>query len=223
MAAAGRTDAGVHATGQVASFSTEAVRPEKAWRLGSNSHLPPGISVAWVRAVPADFHARFSALSRRYLYVYAEEPPQALGRDQWWAGVPLDDEAMHGAAQALLGEQDFSAVRAAGCQSTTPWRCVNRVSVSRFGDLVVLDIEANAFLLHMVRNIASMLAQVGRRKRPEGWVGDLLLGRDRRVLGPTAPPQGLYLAHVIYPQELGLPGGRLPPPLRALGGFEALL
>ena len=222
VVAAGRTDSGVHATAQVASFATDVVRPEKAWRLGSNSHLPKGLSVAWARAVPTNFHARFSALSRRYLYVYAEESPQALGRSQWWSGPTLDDHAMHRAAQALLGEQDFSAVRAAGCQSPTAWRNVHRISVSRYGDLVVLDIEANAFLLHMVRNTASMLAQVGRSERPASWVSDLLLGRDRSLLGPTAPPQALYLAHVSYPPELGLPGGRLPPVLRALGGFEAL-
>lgn len=129
---------------------------------------------------------------------------------------------MHIAAQALLGEQDFSAVRAAGCQSPTPWRCVHKVAVSRFGDLVVLDIEANAFLLHMVRNIASMLAQVGRGDQPATWVGDLLAAKNRSTLGPTAPPQALYLAQVRYPPEYDLPGGRLPPVLRALGDFSAL-
>ncbi len=222
VAAAGRTDAGVHATSQVASFTTNAQRLEKAWRLGTNAHLPEGVSVAWARPVPADFHARYSALARRYLYLYAEEAPSALGRSQWWAGAPLNSDAMHRAAQALLGEQDFSAVRAAACQSPTPWRCVHRVAVSRFGDLVVLDIEANAFLLHMVRNIASMLAQVGRGERPEGWVAQLLAGRDRGPLGVTAPPQALYLTQVSYAPDLALPGGRLPPPLRALRDFTAL-
>lgn len=222
VAAAGRTDAGVHATCQVASFTTSIERPERAWHLGCNSHLPAGVSVAWAQRVPLDFHARFSALSRRYLYVYAEEAPSALGQAQWWSGPKLDNQAMHAAAQALLGEQDFSAVRAAGCQSQTPWRCVHRVSVSRFGDLVVLDIQANAFLLHMVRNIASMLAQVGRAEQQVSWVSELLAGKDRSKLGPTAPPQGLYLAQISYASELGLPGGRLPPPLRALSSFDAL-
>lgn len=212
----------MHATSQVVSFTTPAQRLEKAWRLGTNSHLPDGVSVAWARAVPADFHARYSALSRRYIYLYAEETPSALGRGQWWAGAPLDADAMHRAGQALLGEQDFSAVRAAGCQSPTPWRCVHRLVVARFGDLIALDIEANAFLLHMVRNIASMLAQVGRGERGESWVAELLAGKDRAPLGATAPPQALYLAQVSYAPELGLPGGRLPPPLRALRDFSAL-
>jgi len=222
VAAAGRTDAGVHATSQVVSFSTRAQRPEKAWRLGVNAHLPADVSVAWARPVPSEFHARYSALARRYVYVYAEEAPSALGSSQWWAGAPMDSDAMHRTAQALLGEQDFSAVRAAGCQSPTPWRCVHRVAVTRFGDLIVLDIEANAFLLHMVRNIASMLAQVGRGKRPASWVTELLAGKDRAPLGVTAPPQGLYLVHVSYPLDLELPGGRLPPPLRALRDFTVL-
>ena len=221
--AAGRTDAGVHATSQVVSFSTPVERPERAWRLGVNSHLPAGINVHWAQSVPESFHARFSALSRRYLYLYVDEPESALGLAQWWS-VPhaLDADAMHQAAQALLGEQDFSAVRAAGCQSPTAWRCVHRVSVGRYGALTVLDIEANAFLLHMVRNIATLLAQIGSGNRPIAWVSDLLASGDRRLLGPTAPPQGLYLAEVRYPPELRVPAGRLPPPLRGLGSFGAL-
>lgn len=224
IAAAGRTDARVHATAQVASFTTTAPRPERAWQRGANSHLPADVSIVWARQVPADFHARFSALARRYLYLYAaEQVPSALGRGQWWSGPELDARAMHQAAQALLGEQDFSAVRAAGCQSPTAWRCVHRVSVSTFGRLTVLDIEANAFLLHMVRNIASMLQQVGNGTRALDWPSHLLRGRDRRELGPTAPPQALYLAAVHYDPVLALPGLRLPPPLLGLSGPEALM
>ena len=179
--------------------------------------------MAWAQAVPEDFHARLSALSRRYLYLfYDAAQPMALGDSQWWGVGKLDVAAMHQAAQSLLGEQDFSAVRAAGCQSPTAWRCIHRVSVSRFGQLIVLDIEANAFLLHMVRNIASMLAQVGLTKKGVGWPAQLLRGKDRTQLGPTAPPQGLYLAAVRYPAELGLPGLRLPPPLVALSGSALL-
>jgi len=217
VAAAGRTDAGVHATSQVASFVTHARRPERAWLQGVNSQLPTAASVVWARAVPMGFHARFSARARRYLYLYFEETvPSALGRDQWWSCRELDVDAMHQSAQSLLGEQDFSAVRAAGCQSPTPWRCVHRVSVVRTGRLVVLDIEANAFLLHMVRNIASMLQQVGRSSQDTGWPAKLLAGKDRTQLGATAPPDGLYLASVRYDPELGLPGLRLPPALAAL-------
>lgn len=224
VAAAGRTDAGVHATAQVASFTTTAQRPDRAWQLGVNSHLPAGVSISWVRQTPADFHARFSALARRYLYVFAaERVPSALGGGQWWSGPSLDVASMHQAAQALLGEQDFSAVRAAGCQSPTAWRCVHRVSVTSFGRLTVLDIEANAFLLHMVRNIASMLQQVGVGARGVDWPAKLLRAGDRRELGPTGPPQGLYLAAVRYDPALELPGLQLPPPLRALSGPAALI
>lgn len=181
------------------------------------------MKVAWAQAVPEDFHARFSALSRRYLYLFNDaSQPMALGESQWWTVGQLDVAAMHQGAQSLLGEQDFSAVRAAGCQSPTAWRCIHRVAVARFGQLVVLDIEANAFLLHMVRNIASMLVQVGLAKKDVSWTAQLLQGKDRSQLGPTAPPQGLYLAAVRYPAELGLPGLRLPPPLVALSGSPLL-
>lgn len=224
VAAAGRTDAGVHATSQVVSFVTNSIRPERAWLQGVNSNLPAYVSVVWAKLVPADFHARFSAVARRYLYLYREEAvPSAIGRGQWWSARQLDTDAMHQSAQALLGEQDFTSVRAAGCQSPTPWRCVHRVSVVRCGALVVLDIEANAFLLHMVRNIASMLAQVGAGSRDAGWPAALLAAKDRTTLGPTAPSQGLYLAQVRYEPVLGLPGLRLPPTLAALAGRNILI
>jgi len=224
LAAAGRTDAGVHATSQVVSFVTEATRPERAWLQGVNSHLPAHASVVWAQPVPTNFHARFSAVARRYLYIFREEPaPSALGRNQWWSTRELDADAMHQSGQALLGEQDFSAVRAAGCQSPTPWRCVHRVSVVRSGSLVVLDIEANAFLLHMVRNIASMLHQVGTGRHDIDWPAELLAAKDRTALGPTAPAQGLYLAQVRYEPVLGLPGLRLPPPLAVLAGRNILV
>jgi len=224
IAAAGRTDAGVHATSQIASFTTRAVRPERAWIRGANSNLPDGVSVVWAQPVATDFHARFSALARRYLYLYGQEStPSALGRNQWWSCRALDADAMHRAAQSLLGEQDFSAVRAAGCQSATPWRCVHRVSVAQMGQLIVLDIEANAFLLHMVRNIASMLQQVGTESRDVRWPEALLADKDRAALGPTAPPQGLYLVEVRYNPMFGLPGLRLPPPLAPLAARNTLV
>ncbi|MGI9325141.1 MAG: tRNA pseudouridine(38-40) synthase TruA [Pseudomonadales bacterium] len=223
----GRTDAGVHATAQVAHFETSAERPDKAWHRGVNALLPESVQVRWAQQVPDSFHARFSASARRYQYLYVD--PEALaplmGR-QAWRCERLDSDSMHRAAQILLGEQDFSAVRAAGCQSQTAMRCVHRVSVSRHHNLVVLDIQANAFLLHMVRNIARALFEVGSAARPKSWLEALLAGRDRTALGATAPPQGLYLVQVQYPLTVtagaGLPPGQPAPLLQALGDLRSL-
>ncbi|MEM1432948.1 MAG: tRNA pseudouridine(38-40) synthase TruA [Pseudomonadota bacterium] len=215
LTAAGRTDAGVHATGQVVHFDSLAERPLRAWVRGTNSKLPASVRVRWARQVDSCFHARFSAVARRYIYLFSDDSmglPQVL--KQTWSGPALDAPAMHRAAQALLGEQDFSAVRAAGCQSATPMRFVQQVVVQRLGALVVLDISANAFVLHMVRNIASALRQVGLGQRPEGWLMALLAGRDRRVLGPTAPPQGLSLVDVRY-AEADAAEALLPQPTGA--------
>jgi tRNA pseudouridine38-40 synthase len=224
LAPAGRTDTGVHATGQVIGFSTSVERPLKAWVRGANALLPPTVKVTWARAVDADFHARFSAVARRYIYLYAEsayehEATSPLLRGQALELRRLDDEAMHRAAQALLGEQDFSAVRGAGCQSRSGFRCVHRISVRRVGPLIALDITANAFLLHMVRNIAGVLQQVGEGTRPEAWVGALLDAGDRTRAGRTAPAHGLYLVQVHYP-GYDFPPSQLPPLLRVLGGLD---
>ena len=218
--AAGRTDAGVHATGQVVAFDAPAERPLSAWVRGSNALSPPGVAVLWARSVPPGFHPRFQATARRYMYLFADTvaaSPLLAGRVVF--SRPLNDEAMHRAAQALLGEQDFSAFRAAACQSRTARRCVHRVSVYRAGDFVIIDITANAFLLHMVRNIAGSLARVGLGSEGPEWIRALLAGRDRSRAAPTAPPDGLYLVDVRYP-DLDLPGGRPPPLLRALGDLS---
>ena len=197
--AAGRTDAGVHASGQIAGFSTQADRPVAQWLRGVNGLTSDDIHVAWIRQVSADFHPRFDAVSRRYTYLFHDQ-----GRDNAflnhlaWCTDPLDDTAMHTAAQVLLGEHDFSSFRGAGCQSHTPMRRVDRCEVRREGDWVVMNIEANAFLLHMVRNIASALHQVGQGAGRE-FLRELLLRRDRQELGITGPAQGLYLAEVSYP------------------------
>lgn len=213
IAAAGRTDAGVHATGQVVSFRTSAERPLDAWRRGVSSLTPDTIGIVWARATES-FHARYDAVWRRYVYVYsdaAEKPVIHRGLVAW-CQTPLDPERMHVAAQCLVGEQDFSAFRAAGCQSKTPYRNVQAIRVARVNGYVAIDITANAFLLHMVRNIAGALRAVGIGELREMDLRELLSERDRSRAPPTAPPQGLYLVGVGYP---GMDMPVCPPPLIA--------
>ena len=204
---AGRTDTGVHGFCQVVHFDAPVTRSAKAWVLGGNGNLPHDVRLHWAMAVPEEFHARFSAQARRYRYVIANTPvrPALLGGQVTWQRQPLDTQLMHREAQCLLGEQDFSAFRAAACQSTSPMRDVRAVTVSRAGDLVVIDITANAFVHHMVRNIAGSLMAVGSGRRPEGWLVQLLAGRDRTVAAETAAPHGLYLVDVEYAPGFGLP------------------
>lgn len=220
LTAAGRTDTGVHATYQVVAFDPPTERPLDAWVRGTNALSPSAVAVLWAVEVPDDFHPRFQATARRYMYLFYDlEPVSPLLTGRVTFSRPLADEQMHKAAQVMLGEQDFSAFRAAGCQSRTPMRAVHQISVSRVGGFVLLDITANAFLLHMVRNIAGSLWEVGLgRQRPE-WIRALLGGRDRSLAAPTAPPDGLYLVDVRYPQQ-SLPPGRPPAVLRALGGLD---
>ncbi|WJW74514.1 tRNA pseudouridine(38-40) synthase TruA [Thiohalobacter sp. IOR34] len=203
---AGRTDTGVHATAQVAHFDTEAVRELHSWLLGGNSNLPPAVSITWVKAVAADFHARFSARGRQYRYVILNRlaRPALLHQRVCWEHRPLDVAAMQAAARALLGEHDFSAFRAVGCQARHAVRTLHRLELARSGDFIYLDIEANAFLHHMVRNIAGTLMAVGRGDRPVDWVAEVLAGRDRTLGGVTAPAAGLYFVHVHYPEDYGL-------------------
>jgi tRNA pseudouridine38-40 synthase len=222
IVAAGRTDAGVHATGQVVGFETSVDRPLSAWVRGVNALAPAAVKVQWAQAVDESFHARYSAAARRYQYLFAEgQTPSPLLGPYATPVVELDQEAMHRAAQALLGEHDFTSFRAAGCQSLSAHRCVHRISVGRWGPLVVVDVTANAFLLHMVRNIAGALLWVGQGRREESWLAQALQRRDRTLIGPTAPPQGLYLVDVSYP-DYRLPPGKPPALLRALGGLDRL-
>ena len=204
---AGRTDAGVHARCQVVHFDTHAERAERAWVLGATTRLPRAVAVLWARTVPDDFHARFSARARRYRYVILNRAvrPALEARFVAWERVPLDAGAMHAAAQALLGEQDFSSFRAVSCQSPHARRNVTEINVRREAERVVVEIEANAFLHHMVRNIVGSLLQVGRGEQPAGWIAELLAARDRNVAGVTAPPQGLTFLGPRYPAEWGLP------------------
>ncbi|MCF1428894.1 MAG: tRNA pseudouridine(38-40) synthase TruA [Shewanella sp.] len=204
---AGRTDAGVHATGQVVHFDTQAVRKEGAWTLGVNAHLPDGIAVRWANPVDDEFHARFSAIARRYRYIiYNHNFRPGIHRH----GVShyhgeIDEKRMHMAAQALLGEQDFTSFRAVQCQSRTPFRNVHRVSVIRQGMYIIVDITANAFLHHMVRNIVGALLEIGLGNQPLDWMRTLLDLKDRTLAAATAKPHGLYLVDVSYPERFALP------------------
>lgn len=204
---AGRTDAGVHAAAQVVHFDSEAVRGERAWRLGANTYLPADVSVVWVREVAPHFHARYSALARSYQYLIFNRdsrPGLATGRATW-ERRPLDAPRMHAAAQVLVGEHDFSAFRAIECQARSPVRRVENIDVTRRGEWITLDITANAFLHHMVRNVAGLLMSVGQGDSPPERVAAVLATRDRKANAATAPPDGLYLAAVRYPAEFGLP------------------
>jgi tRNA pseudouridine38-40 synthase len=204
---AGRTDAGVHAIGQVVHFDSDAARSERGFRLGANSYLPEDIAVTWLREVPGHFHARFGALARSYRYVIQNResrPALAQGRATW-ERRPLDTVRMHEAAQVLLGEHDFSAFRAVECQAKSPLRRMESLSVARNGEWVSIDVTANAFLHHMVRNITGLLLAVGTGDSPPARVASVLAGRDRTASAATAPADGLYFVTVRYPAELGLP------------------
>lgn len=204
---AGRTDAGVHAVQQVVHFDSTARRSARSWLLGGNSRLPLDVSLRWVVPVDAGFHARHSALARRYCYLILNDTARSAlldGRANW-IHAPLDAERMHRAAQCLLGEHDFSAFRGAMCQSSTPWRCVTDIAVQRRGQRLLIEVRANAFLHHMVRNIVGSLIEVGKGRRPECWLAELLAGRDRRAAGMTAAAEGLYFVTPDYPPEFRIP------------------
>lgn len=204
---AGRTDSGVHATGQVVHFDTHSRRPDAAWTLGVNANLPEDIAVRWVVPVPANFHARFSATARRYRYIIYNHPLRSalLGHRLTQYYHPLDAPAMARAGQCLLGENDFTSFRSLHCQSSSPWRNVHYLHVTRQGQYVLVDLKANAFMHHMVRNIVGSLLDIGGGNRPESWIAELLACRDRAQTGATAPPDGLYLVAVEYPSHFALP------------------
>ncbi len=204
---AGRTDAGVHALAQVAHFESSAKRSARSWVYGANTHLPLDVSALWAVQVPATFHARYSALSRTYRYVILNRSTRsAIGRMRvWWVHAPLDHERMAAAATLLVGEHDYSAFRSSDCQSPTPIRRVEAIQVRRSEAYVIIEARANAFLHHMVRNIAGVLIRIGTGEAAVGWAREVLEGRDRRLGGVTAPAGGLYLLEVRYPPEFGLP------------------
>jgi len=204
---AGRTDARVHALGQVVHFDSDASRPLHAWMLGANAKLPPDVSVIWAHAVSGDFSARFSARARSYRYLILDRRARpALYRARVaWGTRPLDVEGMREAGGYLLGEHDFSAFRAAACQARSSVRTLYQLDVVRHGAVIAIEVRANAFLQHMVRNIAGVLIAVGMQRRPPDWAARVLAGRMRALGGVTAPPDGLYLVGVEYPPTFGLP------------------
>lgn len=217
---AGRTDTGVHATAQVVHFDTPARRERHSWVLGSNTNLPRDVSVSWAREMPDDFHARFKAVERAYRYVIFNRysrPALTWRQVTWWI-KPLEVSRMQAAAGCLVGEHDFSSFRAAECQARTPMREVRELAVERCGDLVYIDVRADGFLHHMVRNIAGVLLAIGAGDRPVDWAQAVLEARARDQGGVTAPPNGLYLTDVRYPDGYDVPrsgyrpvyGGSLP-------------
>lgn len=204
---AGRTDAGVHGTGQVIHFETSSPRPEKAWVLGGNAHLPTDIRIKWAAQVPDTFHARFSATARRYRYLIKNTAVRpAIGCAYFtWVRDVLNAENMHQAAQCLLGELDFKSFQAAECQSKSSFRYMEFIQIYRQHDLVIVDLQANAFLHHMVRNIVGSLLQIGVGRKPVDWMQSVLGAKDRCQAGVTAPANGLYLIDVTYPEQFELP------------------
>jgi tRNA pseudouridine38-40 synthase len=207
---AGRTDTGVHASAQVVHFDTVASRPGNAWVKGVNASLPASIAVLWAKPVAENFHARFCALSRRYVYVLSNRAVRpALGAGAiGWFPLPLDVERMREAAAALVGCHDFSAFRSVQCQAKSPVRDLRSLAIERSGDTIRFTLEANAFLHHMVRNIVGGLVYVGKGRHPPEWLAGVLASRDRSTAAPTFPPHGLYLTGVDYAPEWGLP---IPP------------
>lgn len=199
---AGRTDRGVHALRQVVHFDTAVERPVEAWVLGANTRLPKTIRIQWAITVPPTFDARKSAIARRYRYILSASQEGISTLHRHVTCMPrlkkLDVAGMHEAAQALIGEHDFSAFRDSQCQARHPVRVMKQFSVYCAGRLVVFDVTANAFLHHMVRNLVGSLLRVGVGMAPREYLRELLICRDRRLAGPTAPPEGLYLVDVVY-------------------------
>lgn len=204
---AGRTDKGVHALGQVVHFDSTAQRSERGWLLGINTHLPADIRVTWVQPMEEGFHARYSASARRYCYViYNHTVASALLRHQTtWYHKPLDEQKMSEAGQYLLGEHDFSSYRAVACQAHSPVRIIYHLTVTRREQFIFMDIKANGFLHHMVRNIAGTLMAIGSGTYQPEWTKEILQAKDRTQAEVTASPCGLYFMEVDYPEKFAVP------------------
>ncbi len=204
---AGRTDTGVHALAQVAHFETAAQRPDTAWVRGVNALLPSSIAVQWAQPVEVEFHARFSAVSRTYTYVLYNHPvrPALLAGKVGWYHAPLDVGAMRAAAQALVGQHDFSAFRAAECQAKISIKTISYINIAQSENFLMLTLNANGFLHHMVRNIIGSLIYIGTARQPVSWMQTLLLAKDRTQAAPTFSPDGLYLVAIEYEAKWSLP------------------
>lgn len=210
---AGRTDSGVHGIGQVIHFESNAIRSDKGWLLGGNTNLPNNIAFQWIKKVSDDFHARFSALERRYRYIILNRKmrPALLQQRIAWFHSFLDERKMQQAANYLIGEMDFSSFRASGCQANHARREIKEINITRAGDYIYVDICANAFLYHMVRNIVGSLFDIGTGNQSPEWFAELLKINDRRHAGITAPASGLYFASVSYPEKYQLPKNKQLP------------
>lgn len=217
---AGRTDAGVHASGQVIHFDTNITRPMQAWVMGTIANLPKDISITWAKQMPSHFHARFKAFARRYRYVIYNDPirPALLNEELTWNFRPLDADKMQEAANYFLGTHDFTSFRAVQCQAKSPIKTIHHFKVLCFGKLIILDVRADAFLHHMVRNFAGLLMTIGAGERPISWAKEALEAKDRTQAGVTAPPYGLYLVNVEYPEEFAVPKNIIGP--HFLSGLE---
>jgi len=204
---AGRTDAGVHGLMQVVHFDTPVIRPDNAWVRGTNRFLPPDIAVQWAQPVPASFHARASARSRRYAYVLLESPvrPSIDHGQVGWVFRPLQLDSMQQAAQTLVGEHDFTSFRASACQAHSPVKQMQRIDISRRGAYWRFEFEASAFLHHMIRNIMGCLVAIGSGKYPSTWMAEVLAAKSRDAAAPTFSPDGLYFLGPVYDESLGLP------------------
>jgi tRNA pseudouridine38-40 synthase len=222
---AGRTDAGVHAAYQVVHFDTQAQRPVTAWVRGANAFLPNSISILWASHTLDDFHARYCAIERSYLYLLLNHParPGLYHGKVGWFHQPLDTEAMRSAAQWLVGEHDFSAFRAAECQARSPVRKVTKIDVTRQGDIIAFELRANAFLHHMVRNIVGCLVYVGKHKYCPQWIRQLLEGGRRSEAAPTFPPDGLYLTGIRYDDQWKIPKPVEPLSAVVMPGFRRVI
>ena len=200
---AGRTDTGVHATGQIIHFDSDADRTERSWVYGANANLDPDVCIAWIKPVSDEFHARFSAISRTYRYIIFNRPVRSAisVQERTWVYRPLDEKLMQLGANHLIGEHDFSSYRAVACQAHSPVRTIHRLEVTRHAEEIHIEVEANAFLHHMVRNIAGVLIAIGSGLQSPEWARVVLEFRDRTEGGVTAPPEGLSLIGVEYPPE----------------------
>lgn len=213
LVCAGRTDAGVNACEQIVHFDSLSKRPEKAWVQGSNTHLPDDIRIHWAKPMPWDFHARFSALSRTYRYVLVQGDVRSacLHKNVTWTRYTLDLKRMSEAAKYFVGEHDFSSFRSSQCQANSPVRKIEYLKVNRQGVFTVIEVKANAFLHHMVRNIVGVLLDIGRGVQEPSWAQYLIETRDRTQASPTARPWGLYFVRAEYPGVFSIPASPAGP------------